>query len=134
MCDSAKLVIAYDGSGRRISKTRMNRKVGNYWCPELRTHYTGVGTEVRESFTSYGGEVMETKVVVNMPNGLGRYGVEDAEKLPGSSPLDFEWYLKNHLGSTMLVYGTQGYSWTDAADVGNVYFLSQIPLNYTRVQ
>jgi len=22
----------------------------------------------------------------------------------------FEWYLKNHLGSTMLVYGTGGFS------------------------
>ena len=119
MCDSAKLVLAYDGSGRRISKTRMNRKVGNYWWPELRTHYTGVGTEVRENFFSYGGEVMETKVVVNMPNGLGRYGVEDAENLPGfNAPLNFEWYLKNHLGSTMLVYGTQASTDPNKADVG----------------
>ena len=51
---------------------------------------------------------------VNMPNGLGRYGVEDAEKMPWSTdPLNFEWYLKNHLGSTMLVYasgyGTPGW-------------------------
>ena len=42
---------------------------------------------------------------VNMPQGLGRYGVEDAEK-PSSGNATFEWYLKNHLGSTMLVYGT----------------------------
>ena len=40
-----------------------------------------------------------------MPQGLGRYGVEDAEK-PSSGNATFEWYLKNHLGSTMLVYGT----------------------------
>lgn len=129
VCDSTKLDIAYDGSGRRISKTRMKKSQGGLWWTELVTHYTGIGTEVRENV-----ENNETRVVVNMPNGLGRYGVEDAEKLSGTSPLDFEWYLKNHLGSTMLVYGTQGYSWTDAADVGNVYFLSQIPLNYTRVQ
>ncbi|SHH93775.1 RHS repeat-associated core domain-containing protein, partial [Fibrobacter sp. UWH9] len=32
----------------------------------------------------------------------------------------FEWYLKNHLGSTMLVYGTQGSSNTDIADLGEV--------------
>ena len=121
MCDSAKLVLAYDGSGRRISKTRMNRKVGNYWWPELRTHYTGLGTEVRESFTSYGGEVMETKVVVNMPQGLGRYEVEDANNPPGfGAPLNFEWYLKNHLGSTMLVYGTQGTTDMTRADIGSI--------------
>ena len=119
--DAYKFVLAYDGSGRRISKTRMNRKVGNYWWPELRTHYTGLGTEVRESFTSYGGEVMETKVVVNMPQGLGRYEVEDANNPPGfGAPLNFEWYLKNHLGSTMLVYGTQGTTDMTRADIGSI--------------
>ena len=48
-----------------------------------------------------------------MPEGFGRYGVEDASGpdmgfgagyIPNTK---FEWYLKNHLGSTMLVYGTQ---------------------------
>ena len=29
---------------------------------------------------------------VNMPNCLGRYGVEDVEMLPGTAPLVFEWY------------------------------------------
>lgn len=51
------------------------------WTTELVTHYTGIGTEIRESFSSYIGEVMEMKVVVNMPNGLGRYGVEDAAQM-----------------------------------------------------
>lgn len=67
-------------------------------------HYSGIGTEIRKNSMN-----KESRVVVNMPNGLGRYGVEDAEKMPWSTDLlDYEWYLKNHLGSTMLVYGTQG--------------------------
>jgi len=109
----------YDGTGRRISKTRARKEFGGDWETELVTHYTGIGTEVRENPVNG-----ETKVVVNLPNGLGRYMPEDASAgdfgfgagyMP---PEKFEWYLKNHLGSTMLVYGTQGYSWTDAADVG----------------
>ena len=58
---------------------------------------------------------------VNMPQGLGRYMPEDASApvVPSTTldengkPTDwsifnpkFEWYLKNHLGSTILVYGT----------------------------
>ena len=116
--DSLMLTMAYDGSGRHVSKTRFrkacisdksadaNSSDGVYaadWERELVTHYTGIGTEVRESF--HNGTPSETKVVVNMPQGLGRYGVEDAEK-PSSGNATFEWYLKNHLGSTMLVYGT----------------------------
>ena len=45
------------------------------------------------------------KVVVNLPQGLGRFGVENATAASAAT-LGFEWYLKNHLGSTMLVYGT----------------------------
>ena len=46
-----KLTISYDGSGRRISKTRWVKKVGAQdWEKELVTHYTGIGTEVREEF------------------------------------------------------------------------------------
>jgi len=114
-------MMAYDGVGRRIFKTSMRKVVGGGdWETELVTHYTGIGTEVRENPVNG-----ETKVVVNLPNGLGRYMPEDASAgdfgfgagyMP---PEKFEWYLKNHLGSTMLVYGTQGYSWTDAADVGS---------------
>jgi len=42
-----------------------------------------------------------------MPNGLGRYEIEDA-LVPVSSSTSgtFEWYIKNHLGSNMLVYAT----------------------------
>ena len=65
-----RLTMAYDGSGRRISKTRWVKKLGSQeWEKELVTHYTGIGTEVRESFT---GPAAETKIVVNMPQGLGR--------------------------------------------------------------
>lgn len=118
VCDSVKLLMAYDGSGRRISKTRLRRDLGaSDWAVENVTHYTGIGTEVRE--THVNGQD-ETKVVVNMPQGLGRYTPEDAvDGLNGVSgsqlagyrpPAKFEWYLKNHLGSTMLVYGTQPYN------------------------
>lgn len=125
--------MAYDGSGRRVSKTRerkacisetssgatSERTYAADWERELVTHYTGIGTEVRESF--HNGTPSETKGVVNMPQGLGRYMPEDASApvVPSTTldengkPTDwsvfnpkFEWYLKNHLGSTMLVYGT----------------------------
>ncbi|MBO4712752.1 MAG: RHS repeat-associated core domain-containing protein, partial [Fibrobacter sp.] len=72
------------------------------WWTELVTHYTGIGTEIRENPVNH-----EAKVVMNMPNGLGRYEPEDAAVLPSSSTSrTFEWYLKNHLGSTMLVYAS----------------------------
>ena len=111
-----KLLMKYDGAGRRISKTSMRKSVNSdVWDTAQVTHYTGIGTEVREN---YAGSTKDTKVVVNMPQGLGRYGIEDAERpnydgvsgdsLAGYIPnAKFEWYLKNHLGSTMLVYGTQ---------------------------
>ena len=103
--DSLKLVMKYDGNGKRISKTRL-RKIANAteWSDELTTHYTGIGTEIR---TSNSGNADETKVVVNMPQGFGRYGVGLAN-YPDTSELTFEWYLKNHLGSTMAVYRTTG--------------------------
>ena len=101
--DSLKLVMAYDGSGKRISKTRL-RKIANAteWSDELTTHYTGIGTEIRTN-NSDG----ETKVVINMPQGLGRYAIEYAD-VNDSANAGFEWYLKNHLGSTMAVYRTTG--------------------------
>ncbi|MBR6438522.1 MAG: hypothetical protein IKS65_04995, partial [Bacteroidales bacterium] len=73
LCDSTKLVMDYDGTGRRISKTRARKEFGGDWETELVTHYTGIGTEVRENPVNG-----ETKVVVNLPNGLGRYMPEDA--------------------------------------------------------
>ncbi|SHL53497.1 RHS repeat-associated core domain-containing protein [Fibrobacter sp. UWH5] len=131
--DSVRVLMAYDGTGRRVSKTRerkaclsetstgantSERTYAADWERELVTHYTGIGTEVRESF--HNGTPSETKVVVNMPQGLGRYGVEDATnpfygvdkmQLAGYIPsAKFEWFLKNHLGSTMLVYGTSAYN------------------------
>ena len=115
--DAYKLVMAYDGSGRRISKTRMRKDdQRGYWYTDHVTHYTGIGTEVRESY--HRATSPEVEVVVNVPNGLGRYGVEDAsdpykgidKELAGYIPsAKIEWYLKNHLGSTMLVYSTAAY-------------------------
>ena len=111
-----RLTMAYDGTGRRISKTRWVKSANSQdWEKELVTHYTGIGTEVRESFT---GPAAETKVVVNMPNGLGRYGIEDAAAANANASKNFEWYLKNHLGSTMLVYGTVASTNPNEADVG----------------
>ena len=114
--------MAYDGSGRRISKTRWVKKLGSQeWEKELVTHYTGIGTEIREN---YAGPAKQTKVVVNMPQGLGRYGIEDAENPDMGSGVGyipnakFEWYLKNHLGSTMLVYGTQSDANPAHSDIG----------------
>ena len=104
-----KMAMAYDGTGRRISKTRWVKARGDEgWSRKHVTHYTGIGTEVRENLA---GESPETKVVVNMPQGLGRYGIENADHVAESgSAQTFEWFLKNHLGSTMLVYGTGGTS------------------------
>ena len=111
-----RLTMAYDGSGRRISKTRWVKSANSQdWEKELVTHYTGIGTEVRESFT---GPNAETKVVINMPNGLGRYGIENAAAANANASKNFEWYLKNHLGSTMLVYGTVASTNPNEADVG----------------
>jgi RHS repeat-associated protein len=112
--DSVRLTLAYDGAGSRITKKREGKISGGEWATELVTHYTGIGSEIREDSLNN-----VTKVVVNLPQGLGRYDIENAssryvgidpEQLPGYIPsAKFEWYLKNHLGSTMLVYGTQSY-------------------------
>ena len=115
--DTARLSMMYDGSGRRISKTFLTKSAtAASWDTVKVTHYTGIGTEVRESFT---GAAAETKVVVNMPNGLGRYGIEDAvQSAEATASQKFEWYLKNHLGSTMLVYGTVASTDPTMVDVG----------------
>ena len=96
------LTMAYDGSGRRVSKTRERKTETGDWVRKRVTHYTGIGTEVRESYSE--GSFQDARVVANMPKGLGRYGIENASAQNVAS--DFEWYLKNHLGSTMLVYAT----------------------------
>ena len=60
-----RLTVAYDGTGRRISKTRWVKAQGDAgWSRGHVTHYTGIGTEVRENFAE---PAKETKVVVNMP-------------------------------------------------------------------
>ena len=117
VCGSMKLVMAYDGSGRRISKTRMRDYGNGVWETQSITHYTGIGTEVREEF--HNGTREKVNVVVNMPQGLGRYKVADAS-LPAddNASRTFEWYLKNHLGSTMLVYGTVASTDPNTADIG----------------
>ena len=125
---ATRLVMMYDGSGRRISKTAMRMVDDDDWDTTLVTHYTGIGTEVRENFE---GPAPETKVVVNMPQGLGRYGIEDADHVAENGSVQtFEWYLKNHLGSTMLVYGTQAPSSTGGVKAAYDYrsFGEQIEL------
>ena len=80
-----KLTMSYDGSGRRISKTRWVKKVGSQdWEKELVTHYTGIGTEIRESFT---GPAAETKVVVNMPKVSAATESRTPRTRSGASPL-----------------------------------------------
>jgi RHS repeat-associated protein len=100
--DSVRLLMTYDGAGNRISK-RYERKAAaeNAWTLQLATHYTGLGSEIREN-----GLDNTAKVVVNLPQGFGRYSPSSASENVATFVPSFEWYLKNHLGSTMLVYGT----------------------------
>ena len=79
------------------------------WERELVTHYTGIGSEIRVDGQN------GTKVVVNMPQGLGRYAIESDN---GTSNGD-EFYLKNHLGSTMMVAKVTGSN--APAEVSAVY-------------
>ena len=112
--DSLKLVMAYDGSGKRISKTSMRKMSGGEWDSLKVTHYTGIGTEIRENFS---GGSPETKVVVNMPQGLGRYGIENANGMAKGD----EFYLKNHLGSTMMVAQVSSTNASEPAKVAAAY-------------
>ena len=92
---------------------------------ELTIHYTGIGSEIREDTINNA-----TKVVVNLPQGLGRYDIASASEPSASESSandntantvpSFEWYLKNHLGSTMLVYGTQGISDPTISNLGSL--------------
>lgn len=153
VCGSMKLVMAYDGSGRRISKTRMRDYGKGVWETQSITHYTGIDTEIRENFS---GESPETKVVVNMPvffrvtltrlkprsyiekdilrlsnggailpkrsfgasrQGLGRYGIENADGMAKGD----EFYLKNHLGSTMMVAQVSSTNASEPAEITAAY-------------
>jgi RHS repeat-associated protein len=119
--DSVRLVLNYDGAGSRISKIRERKSASETeWTTELTTHYTGIGSEIREDAINNA-----TKVVVNLPQGLGRYDIASASESSANdnaanSVPSFEWYLKNHLGSTMLVYGTQGISDPTVANLGSL--------------
>ncbi|NLE04595.1 MAG: hypothetical protein GX638_07320 [Crenarchaeota archaeon] len=97
------MTLAYDGAGSRITKKRERKVSGGEWTTELATHYTGIGSEIREDALNNA-----TKVVVNLPQGLGRYDIASASESSANTVPSFEWYLKNHLGSTMLVYGING--------------------------
>jgi RHS repeat-associated protein len=116
--DSVRLTLAYDGAGSRITKKRERKVSGGEWTTELATHYTGIGSEIREDAINNA-----TKVVVNLPQGLGRYDIASASESStndnaANSVPSFEWYLKNHLGSTMLVYGTQSISDPTISNLG----------------
>ena len=78
--DSTRLAMMYDGSGRRISKTLpTNPTTATSWEMVKVTHYTGIGTEIREEFHS--GSRERVGVVVNMPQRLGRNKVANASQL-----------------------------------------------------
>ncbi len=114
--DSLKLVMAYDGSGKRISKTSLRKNVNSDdWTLEQITHYTGIGSEIRKEY--HNGELQSTKVVVNMPQGLGRYGIENADGMAKGD----EFYLKNHLGSTMMVAQVSSTNASEPAKVAAAY-------------
>jgi RHS repeat-associated protein len=108
--------MAYDGSGRRISKTRMKKTAfEGHWYADHATHYTGIGSEIRKEY--HNGELQSTKVVVNMPQGLGRYGIENADGMDKGD----EFYLKNHLGSTMMVAQVSSTNASEPAKVAAAY-------------
>ena len=82
---------------------------------------------VRETCTAYGHyTVCDSTKLVMAYDGFGRRGrvqgrpLDENGKPTSWSALNpkFEWYLKNHLGSTMLVYGTQWADHKNLADVG----------------
>jgi len=116
VCGSMKLLMAYDGAGRRISKTSLRKNVNSDdWTLEQITHYTGIGSEIRKEY--HNGELQSTKVVVNMPQGLGRYGIENADGMAKGD----EFYLKNHLGSTMMVAQVSSTNASEPAKVAAAY-------------
>jgi RHS repeat-associated protein len=79
----------YHAGGARAGKFVISRAASaTMWDTLSATHY-GLGYEVRET------QEGNSKVITSLPQGLGRYAA-NGEK---------EWYVKNRLGSTMLVYG-----------------------------
>ena len=111
-----KQTMSYDGAGRRISKTSLRKNVNSDdWTLEQITHYTGIGSEIRKEY--HNGELQSTKVVVNMPQGLGRYGIENADGMAKGD----EFYLKNHLGSTMMVAQVSSTNASEPAEITAAY-------------
>ncbi len=116
--DSVRLVMAYDGGGSRILKQRELKAHGQSdWIVDNTTHYSGIGTELRVD------KDFNKKVVVNMPQGMGRYGIEELEcsgetcqRKQGTTNVALdEFYLKNHLGSTVAVMDNGAVSTLKAA-------------------
>ena len=69
--DTARLSMMYDGSGRRISKTFLTKSATAVsWDTVKVTHYTGIGTEVREEF--HNGTREKVNVVVKSLQGESR--------------------------------------------------------------
>ena len=71
------------------------------------------------------------KTVIPLPHGLGRYEIEDAsEPANVNTSRTFEWFLKNHIGSTMLVYAS-GYGTSGTVKAAYDYraFGEQIEMN-----
>ena len=78
--DTTRLVMMYDCTDRRISKTLPTNPTTATSLEMVKvTHYTGIGTEIREEFHS--GSRERLSVVVNMPQRLGRNKVANASQL-----------------------------------------------------
>ena len=149
--DTARLLMMYDGSGRRISKTFLTKSAtAASWDTVKVTHYTGIGTEVREEFhngtrekvnmpvffrvtltrlkprsyiekdilrLSNGGAILPKRSFGASRQGLGRYGIENADGMAKGD----EFYLKNHLGSTMMVAQVSSTNASEPAKVAAAY-------------
>jgi RHS repeat-associated protein len=70
------------------------------------THYTGLGNEIRETTGNTPGQ-LDIQVLTDLPNGLGRFEPNSNERL---------YYLKNHLGSTMVTALSNGTGYRDVYD------------------
>ena len=80
-----RLTVAYDGTGRRISKTRWVKAQGDAgWSRGHVTHYTGIGTEVRENFAE---PAKETKVT-SKKTSFGYQMAEPFSRSKASEPQD----------------------------------------------
>ena len=64
-------------------------------------------------------EKVENKIIFHYIDIASASEPSSSESSANTVP-SFEWYLKNHLGSTMLVYGTQGISDPNVANLGSL--------------